>query len=104
LFTRKSCVEERDFERHVDIVRPAVSRAVRKLQWQARMTPTGTIEAVWTVGLLRLKGDVVIKTLTVKGATRVRVESTSRKAGLDLGLNARMVRDFFLQVDMHLPR
>lgn len=103
LFTKKSVVEERDFERHLDIVRPAVLRAVRKLKWRARVTQSGTIEAVWTSGVLRLKGDVIIKTLTVKGATRVRIESTSRRGGFDLGLNGRVVRDFFLQVDMHLP-
>jgi Protein of unknown function (DUF1499) len=103
LFTRKSVVEERDFMRHQDIVRPAVSRAVRELRWPARTTQSGTIEAVWTIGVLRFKGDVIIKTLTVKGATRVRIESTSRRGGFDLGLNARVVRDFFLQVDKYLP-
>jgi uncharacterized protein (DUF1499 family) len=103
LFTRKSVVEERDFMRHPDIVRPAVSRAVRRLGWPARTTQSGTIEAAWTSGVLRFEGDVIIKILIVKGATRVRIESTSRRGGFDLGLNARVVRDFFLEVDMQLP-
>jgi Protein of unknown function (DUF1499) len=101
-FRQGSAAEERDFARHPDIVRPVVARAVRELGWQARTTQSGTIEAVWTSAVFRFKGDVSIKTLIVKGATRLRVESVSRRGGFDFGQNARRVRDFFFQVDLHL--
>ena len=101
-FRKRSAAEERDFGRHPEIVRPAIARAVRELGWQARTTQSGTIEAVWTSGVFRFKGDVSIKTLTLKGATRVRVESVARRGGFDFGENARMVREFLHQVDLHL--
>jgi uncharacterized protein (DUF1499 family) len=100
-FRKRSAAEERDFARHPDIVRPAVERAIRRLGWQARTTQSGTIEAVWTSGVLRFKGDVRIQLLTVKGITRVRIESASRRGGLDFGENARMVQDFFVQLDVY---
>ena len=100
-FRKRKAVEERDFERHPDIVRPAVDRAVQRLGWQARTTKSGTIEAVWTSGMFRVKGDVRIQILIVKALTRVRIESASRRGGFDFGLNARMVQDFFRRLDVH---
>jgi uncharacterized protein (DUF1499 family) len=102
-FTKRTAAEEHDFAWHPAIVRSAVALAVRKLGWLARTSQSGTIEAVWTSGVFRFKGDVIIKTLTVKGATRVRVESVSRRGGFDFGQNAHRVRDFFLQVDLNMP-
>ena len=102
-FTRKrTAVEERDYPRHVDIVRSAVAGAFRSLRWKVRATPSGTIEASWT-GVLGTEGSVVIRILTVKKVTRVRVESVARKGGFDFGQNASKVREFFLKLDLSLP-
>ena len=61
-FKTRSAAEERDFARHPEIVRSAISHAVRELGWQARTTQSATIEAVWTSGVFRFEGDVNIKT------------------------------------------
>jgi len=100
-FRKRSAIEERDFDRHPDIVRPAVHRAVQGLGWQARTTQSGAIEAVWTSSLFRLKGDVRVQILTVRGVTRVRIESISRRGGIDFGENVRAVQEFFQRLDVY---
>lgn len=98
-FTRKrSAVEEHDYYRHVDKVRSAVAGAVRGLGWKARATQGGTIEATWA-SPFGTEGSVVIRILTVKNATRVRMESVARRGGFDFGQNASKVREFFAKLD-----
>lgn len=102
-FTRKrTAVEERDYLRHADVLRSTVAGAVRSLGWKARATQSGSIEASWT-GAFGTEGSVVIRILTVKKATRVRVESVARRGGFDFGQNASKVREFFLKLDLGLP-
>lgn len=102
-FTRKrTAVEERDYPRHADIVRSAVAGALRNLGWKARANQTGTIETSWK-GVLGVEGSLIIRILTIKKSTRVRVESTARKGGFDFGQTASKVREFFLKLDLNLP-
>ncbi len=102
-FTKKrTAVEERDYPRHVDIVRSAVAGALRSLRWELRTTQSGMIEASWS-GVFGAQGSVVVRILTVKKVTRVRVESVARKGGFDFGENASKVREFFLKLDLNLP-
>lgn len=102
-FTRKrTAVEERDYPRHADIVRSAVGGALRNLGWKARANQTGTIETSWK-GVLGVEGSMIIRILTIKKSTRVRVESIARKGGFDFGQTASKVREFFLKLDLNLP-
>ncbi|MDQ6891922.1 MAG: DUF1499 domain-containing protein [Acidobacteriota bacterium] len=102
-FTRKrTAIEERDYPRHIDVVRSAVAGTFRSLGWKAHATKSGLVEGSWT-GLFGTEGSVVIRILSVKTATRVRVESVARKGGFDFGQNANKVREFFLKLDASLP-
>ncbi len=109
-FTRKrTAIEERDYPRHADVVRSAVASAFRSLEWKPRVSQSGTFQTSWTIqatwtGSFWTEGSVVIRILKVDNVTRVRVESVARRGGFDFGENKNKVREFFLKLDLSLPR
>jgi uncharacterized protein (DUF1499 family) len=93
---------ERVYPGHVDAVRAAIARALRRLGWEARPETNGTIAAIWTSPVFRFKDDVSIGAASVESGTRVSVRSASRVGRYDFGQNARHVRDLFAEVDKAL--
>lgn len=62
------------------------------------------LQALATAPLIPVKSDVTVRIKREKGATRVSVRSKSRSGPVDLGQNARNVREFLAALDHELTK
>lgn len=60
------------------------------------------LQALATAPLIPVKSDVTVRIRREKGATRVSVRSKSRSGPIDLGQNARNIREFLAALDLQL--
>ena len=97
-----SATGEKTFPRHADIVRAALSKALRKLGWGVSNGPNGSVAAVWTSPFFKFKDDIRIEIEAGERATRLRVRSKSRVGRYDFGQNAKHIRELFAEVEKAL--
>jgi uncharacterized protein (DUF1499 family) len=78
--------------------------AIQSLGWAIAGTSEteGRIEATATTRILRFKDDVVIRIRTSHDGTRLDLRSASRVGRSDLGANAKRIRAFLLELNIHL--
>ncbi len=93
-----SAEAEKVIPRHVDVVRAALAKALRKLGWNSRIGSNGVVTAVWTSPVFKFKDDVTIDLATADKGTRVRVCSRSRVGRYDFGQNAKHIRELFAEI------
>ena len=70
----------------------------RKWQMIDGVELTGHIEATASTRILRFKDDVVIRIRAEGSGTRLDMRSASRRGKSDLGVNARRIRRFLLEI------